>query len=173
MKSYFIVIYNSEINKMNFVRINGYPDYVIHPAGTVLKIWKNKTKEVKSWKENQGYMRIGLRNNGKRKMFRVHRLLALHFIHNDDPENKIEIDHINGVRDNNKLGNLEWVTHAENHRRRDLNHPPSEITKGCIYKTKYGWGWRYYMKGKLKSKTMKSKKDLEKYRDETLKKYLI
>ena len=159
---------------MNFVRVEGYPDYVIHPAGTVLKICKNKTKEMKPWKETDGYMRIALTNNGKRKFFQVHRLLALHFIPNDDPDNKIHIDHNDDVRDNNNLNNLEWVSQAENNRRRDLNHPPAEITKGCIRKRKNGsWRWHYLMKGKQKSKTMKSKEDLLKFRKELLIKYNV
>tara|TARA_R110000824_G_C14713181_1_gene624128 strand:+ start:31 stop:510 length:480 start_codon:yes stop_codon:yes gene_type:complete len=158
---------------MNFVRVDGFPKYAIHPCGTVLKIYKNKTKEMKTWKEKNGYIRIGLRNNGKKKMFFVHRLLALHFIPNDDPDNKIEIDHDDNVRDNNNLINLEWVTHAENIRRRGLNHPPAEITQGCISKNRNSWQWVYRMKGKLKSKQMKNLKDLEKYKEQTLKKYLI
>ena len=95
---------------MNFVRVDGYPNYVIHPCGTILRIWpksrKNPTecsRELKHRKEKNGYMRIGLRKNGeKQKRFSVHRLLGLHFIHNDDPENNIHIDHINGIRDDNR-----------------------------------------------------------------------
>ena len=159
---------------MNFLRVKGFPDYVIHPCGTVLRIYKNHTKEVKSWKKKDGYMQIDLRNNGKRKTFLVHRLLALHFILNDDPDNKIEIDHDDNVRDNNRLDNLAWVTPAENCRRRSLNHPKAVITKGGIRKTKSrSWMWYYNMKGKRKTKTMKNLKDLEKYKEETLKKYLI
>lgn len=159
---------------MNFVRVEGFPKYAIHPAGTVLRIYKHKTKEMKPWKKKDGYMQICLSNNGKRKYFRVHRLLALHFIPNDDPDTKIHIDHKDDVRDNNKLGNLEWVTQAENNRRMHLNHPPAEITQGGIRKKKNGsWIWEYYIKGKRKSKTMKNLNDLEKYKEQTLKKYLI
>ena len=155
---------------MNFVRINGFPNYLIHPVGTILRIWKHKTTEMKTHKSKKGYIQIGLRNNGEKKMFLVHRLLGLHFIPN--PDNKPCIDHINGVRDDNKLENLRWVTHQEN---MDgfRSDPPAEITKGNIYKRKYSWEWQYYMKGKRKYKTMKSIKDLEKYKDETLKKYNV
>ena len=158
---------------MNFVRVDDFPNYVIHPIGTVLRICKskNKTKEMKHTKKKDGYIQISLSNNGKQKHFRVHRLLALHFIPN--PENKPCIDHIDAVRDNNSLSNLEWVTIAENNRRRSLNHPVDIITKGCISKRKNGYQWEYCMKGKRKSKQMKSKQSLEKFRDETLKKYLI
>ena len=158
---------------MNFIRLEGFPDYVIHPAGTILKIFKHHTKEMKLWKERNGYIRTGLTKNDKTKSFYIHRLLALNFIHNDDPLNKIHIDHIDNVRDNNILGNLEWVTQAENNRRRDLNHPPAEITKGFISKNLNSWIWRYRMSTKQKSKTMKSKQDLQKFRKELLIKYNI
>ena len=150
---------------MNFIRVEGYPDYVIHPAGTILRIYKSHTREMKHCKQQTGYMRICLCNNGKKKLFSVHRLLALHFIHNDDPENKIHIDHIDAVKDNNNLDNLEWVTQRENNIRREYVKNPYIITKGGIFKRKDGiWQWTYCMSGKRKWKYMKSKEDLLKFR---------
>ena len=58
---------------------------------------------------------IGYRNvsvNGK--YFRVHRLVAETFIPN--PDNKPFVDHINRVRDDNRVENLRWVTRSENQR---------------------------------------------------------
>ena len=159
---------------MNFVRVNGFPKYAIHPAGTILKIWKNKTKERKHCKTKDGYIYVRLtNNNGKTKKCYVHRLLALHFIPNDDPEKNIHIDHLDAVRDNNKLGNLEWVSQAENNRRMMLKRPPAEITQGGIIKHRNSWLWQYYMKGKHKAKQMKSKEDLLKFRKEILIKYNV
>lgn len=50
--------------------------------------------------------------NGKHKSFLAHRLVALAFIPN--PENKEQVNHINGVKKDNKVTNLEWVTNQEN-----------------------------------------------------------
>ena len=155
----------SRIKKMNFVRITNYPDYVIHPCGTILRIWKSKTTELKHSKMKKGYMRVHLYKNGEKKSFSVHRLLALHFIPN--PENKPYVDHGNGVKDDNSLENLSWVTHQENMLGFRSNRAVS-ITKGCICKTKYGWQWIYRMDGKQKGKNMKSLEALEKYREEKL-----
>ena len=155
---------------MNFSRINDYP-YVIHPCGTVLRIWKNKTKQVKHIKRQDGYMRIGLCKNGKLKFFFVHRVLSIAFIPN--PENKREVDHINGIRDDNRLENLRWVTKKENMNAfRSDRGVYAKITKGGITKTKYGWTWIYYMSGKRKTKQMKSKEDLEKFRKKKLNEYI-
>ena len=151
---------------MNFVRVDDYP-YVFHPNGTFLRIWDGYTKEVKTFKNKYGYIQVSLCKNGKQKSFKVHRLLATAFIPN--PENKSCVDHINGIRDDNRLENLRWVTHRENMLgfRKDRGKF-AIITKGSIYKTKYGWKWKFYMTGKRKSKQMKSKEDLLKFREKKL-----
>ena len=155
---------------MNFVTIKDYP-YVIHPCGTILRIYKKHTREVKPLKRPDGYMRIGLCKNGKGKMFSIHRLLATAFIPN--PENKPCVDHINGIRDDNRLENLRWVTYSENMLGFRTPYPVSIITKGCIFKRGNSWTWIYYISGKQKGKTMKSKEDLEKYRLEKFVEYNI
>lgn len=60
----------------------------------------------------QGYYNIGCCYNSKRKYFRVHRLVAQTFIPN--PKNKPEVNHINGIKTDNNVTNLEWVTSSEN-----------------------------------------------------------
>ena len=61
-----------------------------------------------------GYPVIWLqgRTRKERKHYYVHRLVALTFIPN--PNNKPEVNHIDGNKQNNHVSNLEWVTHQEN-----------------------------------------------------------
>lgn len=59
-----------------------------------------------------GYPVVSLNKSGKSKTATVHRLIANAFLEN--PEGKRCIDHINGVRDDNRLENLRWATHKEN-----------------------------------------------------------
>lgn len=76
--------------------------YVLHPE-QILKISKGKRDR---------YYLVGLHQNGKLKTFSVHRLVAIAFIPN--PDNKPQIDHIDGNKINNVVENLRWCTAKEN-----------------------------------------------------------
>jgi hypothetical protein len=58
-----------------------------------------------------GYLMIML-TNGKKKNCSVHRLVAMAFI--PKPDFKKEVNHKNGIKADNRINNLEWVTHSEN-----------------------------------------------------------
>jgi len=68
------------------------------------------------------YRFVALSKGGKVKQYLLHRLVALHFI----GEKTLEINHIDGNKDNNCVENLEYVTHSENqlHAFRVLNRKP-------------------------------------------------
>lgn len=87
-----------------------YPSYTINRKGEVKSLLTGKI--LKASKHKSGYMLLGLRKDGVSKTVKVHRLLAKAFIPNS--ENKPHVDHINGVRDDNRIENLRWCTNKEN-----------------------------------------------------------
>lgn len=67
---------------------------------------------LKQYKNRYGYMYVVLYKDGKRKIRTIHQLVAQAFIPN--PENKPQVNHINGDKTDNRVENLEWVTASEN-----------------------------------------------------------
>lgn len=99
--------------------------------------------------DNHGYYIITLSKNGDRKTFKIHRLIAIHFI--DNPENKQFVDHIDIDKTNNSISNLRWVTRSENGFNTGINRTNTSGIKGVSFdkKTKK---WRVRIKLNQKSK---------------------
>lgn len=95
------------------------PNYSLYEASNEGEIktfnWKNKGTEaiMKPSKDGSGYLRTMLkRDDGVTHTIKVHRIIAQTFI--DNPENKSEVNHINEVKDDNRIENLEWASKKEN-----------------------------------------------------------
>ena len=95
-------------------RIDGY-DYEVSTEGRV----RNLNGKILKLKTDFGYKRIGLRLDNKQVFFRVHRLVAAAFI--PKIEGKNDVHHINHIRHDNRVENLQWVTGPENQYYRSAN----------------------------------------------------
>ena len=86
--------------------------YKISNKGRV-KSFHGKKPIIRKLNNSIGYRVLYLTKKPSiRELWSVHRLVAIHFIAN--PENKPEVNHIDGVRSNNNVNNLEWCTSSEN-----------------------------------------------------------
>ena len=101
--------------------------------GKMVKIEERFLTLAKNYK---GYPITYLYKNGKRKTITVHRLVAMNFIEN--PKNKPQVNHKNGIKTDNTVENLEWVTnqenqiHAQKHGLNCTNHVELSNEKECF-----------------------------------------
>lgn len=91
--------------------INGYEGlYRVSDKGEVFSQITNKV--LRPSKHRCGYLQVVLSKNGQLHYVTVHRLVAKAFIPN--PENKRQVNHKDGNKENNSVDNLEWYTSQEN-----------------------------------------------------------
>lgn len=92
------------------------PYYFINKFGQIFSSYNEKLRLLKQDKDKDGYFRVSLQcDSGKRRSFRVNRLVAIIFLPN--PKNLPIVDHLDGNKENNHVDNLEWVSASENTRR--------------------------------------------------------
>ena len=134
--------YFSFMKNDNCLEIIGAKDYFIYKDGKVLTC-KKRSKILKTFIDNCGYEAVCLNINKKVKVFKVHRLVAIAFI--DNPNNLPTVNHINGIKTDNRIENLEWMSYSDN-----IKH----AYKNNLIKTKRG-GLHYKAKKVLNTNTGK------------------
>ncbi len=118
-----------------WVKINDFQNYSISTFGNVRNDVKNTY--IKGGSRN-GYKFVGLSKDGMTKYFKVHRLVASHFLDNFDAN--LDIDHIDRNKENNCVINLRCVSRSVNLRNKNKKGGCSSQYKG-IYKLQNG-KWR-------------------------------
>lgn len=132
-----------EVDNMGY--IISLPRLVPTPTTTYI----TKERKTKGYKNKKGYLVFDFRRHGG-PITLVHRLVAQAFIPN--PENKPQVNHINGDKTDNRVENLEWCTNGENQthafannlQRGNFNHPNSKLSYNDVVYIKNN-----YQKGKL------------------------
>jgi len=149
------------------MEIEGYNNYLIYEDGRVFSKGNkfNKPRFLKYSDDGRGYLQVDLNKDGKRKTFRIHRLIALHYIPN--PNNYPCVDHKDRDKENNSIDNLRWVTDQMNSQNRGVNNNNKLKIKN-ISPTKYGYEFKKIVNGKSHRKYFKTLEEAIKYKEEYL-----
>ena len=111
---------------MELYEIKEYPNYKVTKSG---KVWSDISNRFLDGKLNKGYRVVCI----KGKTVSVHRLVCMVFYPNHKNYGK-DVNHKNGIRDDNRVENLEWVTRSENqiHAYRQLGRKRNKALKGRL-----------------------------------------
>lgn len=110
---------NQESNE-NWKPIEGYPCYLVSDQGRVMSLRNPKNPKIlKQGTNKDGYKQVTIVSGeaygkGKKKTFRVNRLVALAFIPNPNPDKRRDVGHWNSTPSDNKASNLYWTYPLEN-----------------------------------------------------------
>ena len=112
-------------------------EYKVSNLGRVKSLKNGKDKVLKLVLKNSGYYQVSICTNKKVLSKRVHQLVALSFLkYNIDSD--LVIDHINNIKTDNRLENLQVITHREN-TSKDRKNKTSKYTGVCWDKKIKKW----------------------------------
>lgn len=92
------------------IEIKQYPNYLVSKEGDIIN--KKTNRKLKFGINKYGYAVVCLYHNKIAKTLNLHRIVAENYINNI--YNKAQVNHINGIKTDNRVANLEWVSCSEN-----------------------------------------------------------
>lgn len=96
--------------KEMYMQIDSYENYAVSNFGNVKNITTGKI--LKGIDKGNGYLEVGIYRDKKLKKVKIHQLVANNFLKKTAISEMI--NHINGIKIDNRVENLEWVTNREN-----------------------------------------------------------
>jgi len=118
--------------------------YQVSSLGKVKSLKWGKERVLKFKKDRYGYTRVDLCKEGEKKNHKVHRLVMLVFAGESD----LQVNHINGIKADNRIENLEHCTASQNTKHaydigliiptKGEKNGQSKLTRKCAERIKYG-----------------------------------
>ena len=96
------------------VKLEEFPGYFVDKEGRVFSAKQKRLRQLKSSSGGEGYLKVNLYNKGSKRDVYIHRLVGYAFLGLDIDNPKIQIDHKDSDKANNKLSNLRIATSSQN-----------------------------------------------------------
>ena len=123
--------------------------YQISNFGNVKSLKRNNEKKLKPSLDHKGYLRFGFYHNSKNYYKKAHQLVAIYFLNHKPCGMNLVVDHINGIRTDNRVDNIQVISNRENCQKRIANHS-SKYVGVCWCKRRNKFFAQIYIGKKIK-----------------------
>jgi hypothetical protein len=127
----------------------GYNDYQVSNLGRVKSLKLGKERILKKYVNCHGYCEVALCGNGNQKLRKVHQLVAESFLNYEKCNSKLVVNHINFIKDDNNVENLEVVSIRENSNKKHIKSSSKYVGVSWYARDKK-WRSRIVINGKQK-----------------------